>query len=60
MHSLGWFNDKGKFDPRAMQNPWVFNVQYEDTYPGTSPARDFRRIRNEDRQGRRVDEAGSR
>ena len=27
---LGWFNDKGKFE-RAMQNPWVFNVQYEDT-----------------------------
>ena len=26
---LGWFNDEAKFE-RAMQNPWVFNVEYED------------------------------
>ena len=26
---LGWLNDKEKFE-RAMQNPWVFNVQYDD------------------------------
>ena len=27
---LGWFNDKEKFES-ALQNPWAFNVQYEDT-----------------------------